>query len=187
MRRRTQIDRFLRGEDGLAAMEFALIAPIMIFLFFAVVEGSDALAASRRVTLSVNTLADLVAQETSITQDSMDDLFVGVKEIVTTGGAATYRLVSVVRDPDTDEVIVHWSRDSANGTPYAAGSKYTGLKDETLLDDTSSLIVAEVEYNYSSRLTEYIISAFTMEKVATRWPRRSQRVQYCVVEGSCTV
>ena len=67
-----------RAREGLAAVEFAFIAPIMILLFFGVVEGSAAYSANRKVLLSANTLADLVAQETAITKDNLDDLFVAV-------------------------------------------------------------------------------------------------------------
>ena len=46
---------------GVAAMEFALVGPLLILIFFGVVESSDALARSRQVTLAVNTLTDLAS------------------------------------------------------------------------------------------------------------------------------
>ncbi|MEZ5917383.1 MAG: hypothetical protein R3C40_07430 [Parvularculaceae bacterium] len=46
------------------------------------VEGSAALSANRKVILSANTLSDLVAQETSVTTDALDDLFVGMEDII---------------------------------------------------------------------------------------------------------
>lgn len=188
-RRRAAISlaRFLKSRDGLAAVEFAFIAPIMVLLFFGVLEGSSAYSASRKALLAANTLADLVAQETSITKDSLDDLFVGMEDVISAGDAdVAFRVVSVVLDPDTDEVKVHWSRDSDGGTPYAAGAVYDGDVDPALLDDASSLIIAETSYDYASPISQKVIGAFLMEKTATRWPRMSSKVQYCVSAGSCT-
>jgi Flp pilus assembly pilin Flp len=178
--------RFLKDRSGLAALEFALIAPLMILLFFGVVEGSTALAESRRVTLAVNTLADLAAQETQITAAQTGDLFNGVSQIMGGAPGATIRLVSLIHDPVDDRVEVHWSRDNSGGTPYAAGAHYTGLTDTTLLDAGSSLIVAEVQYAWTPPLTQTIIGPVNFDKTAMRWPRRAPRVQFCIVAGTCT-
>lgn len=177
---------FAACRRGIAATEFAFIAPVMAFLFFAVVEGSDALAASRRITLAANTLADLVAQESQITEADLDGLFAGMEMIAgATDAATTFRVISVVYDPDDDRVEVDWSRDDNGGTPYSKGSAYADLPDATLLDDASSLIVAETEFAYTSGLSKLLIKSIDMERIATRWPRRALRVQYCRTSTSC--
>jgi Flp pilus assembly pilin Flp len=179
--------RFCSAEAGLAAVEFALIAPIMIALFLGVVEGSMALSAARKTTLSANTLADLVAQEAEITKDNLDDLFVGMEDIIDSRDIpTTFRVVSVIFDSGTNTMRVHWSYSSNGSVPYAPGSEFTGDIDATLLDDTASLIVAEVEYDYASPISARFVKAVTLDKTATRWPRRAARVQYCVTVGSCT-
>ena len=181
------VSAFLRCRDGLAAVEFAFIAPVMILLFFGVVEGSSAYSTSRKVNMSANTLADLVAQETSITKDNLDDLFVGMEDIIDQRDiVVTFRVVSVYLDTATNEVKVHWSRDSNNAVPYAAGTVYPGDVDPSLLQDTASLVVAETEYDYSSPISQKVIGAVHMEKAATRWPRLSAKVQFCITVGSCT-
>ncbi|MGE0408262.1 MAG: TadE/TadG family type IV pilus assembly protein [Amphiplicatus sp.] len=181
------IHRFAADRAGLAAIEFALIAPIVIFLFFAVVEGSNALTVSRRVSLAVNTLADLASQETQLSAAQASDLFEGVEQIIAQGPiVADIRLVSLVIDPDTDDVVVHWSRDNAGGAPYAPGSVYADLPDASLLDPSTSLIVGEIDYAYVSPLTKVLIPSVNFDKIATRWPRRSARVQFCIAPNNCT-
>ncbi len=178
--------RFWSARSGLAALEFALILPVMVILFFGVVESSDALSQGRKVTLAVNTLADLAAQETEILTSEADDLLDGVEQIVgVNGGSATIRLVSVITDPD-DNVIVHWSRDNAGGQPYAPGAAYNDLPNAALLDPNASIIVAEIEYAYTSNLTHFIIPSVNFDRLATRWPRRAMRVQLCTSPGNCT-
>ncbi len=178
---------FLRSKSGLAAVEFAFIAPIMIVLFFGVIEGSAAYSVDRKVVLSSNTLADLVAQETAVTKDGLDDLFVGMEDVIDQRDInVTFRVISLYLDTATGEVKVHWSRDNSGGTPYAPGTVYTGNIDATLLDDATSLIVAETEYDYASPISQKIIGPIKMKKAASRWPRMSAKVQFCIAPGSCT-
>src|SRR5438105_7790835 len=47
---------------AIAATEFAVIAPIMLVLFFGTVEFSTAVAVDRKVTLMARTLSDLTSQ-----------------------------------------------------------------------------------------------------------------------------
>ncbi len=56
-------------ERGLAAVEFALLLPVMITMFFGVVELSLALLCRADVSIMASTAADLIAQE-STTQTS---------------------------------------------------------------------------------------------------------------------
>jgi hypothetical protein len=177
---------FRRATSGLAAVEFALIAPIMILLFFGVVESSGALGASRKTLLAANTLADLVAQETQILKSDLDDLFVGMEDVIDPRDIdATFRVVSVTFDTADNKLKVDWSYDSTGAQPYAPGSEYAGDLEVALFDDTSSLIVAETAYNYASPISQRIIGPISLEKSASRWPRRTARVRYCVVAGSC--
>jgi len=156
-------------------------------LFFGVLEGSAAYSTNRKVLMSANTLADLVAQESSITRDSLDDLFVGMEDVIDPRDIdVTFRVISVYLDKATGEVKVHWSRDSNDAVPYAAGSVYPGDIDASLLNDAASLVVAETEYDYASPISQKVIGSFTMKKTATRWPRLSAKVQFCIAVGSCT-
>jgi hypothetical protein len=178
---------FARSASGLAAVEFAFIAPVMILLLFGVVEGSNAFSVSRKVTLAVNTLADLTSQEAQITASQTDDLFEGVEQIIGQGDiAADIAVISLIFDPDDNRVEVHWSRDNSGGSPYAAGTPYAGLADASLLDASTSLIVAEISYTYESALTKHVIPPVDFEKSASRWPRRAARVQFCTAPNSCT-
>ncbi|MDZ7626951.1 MAG: TadE/TadG family type IV pilus assembly protein [Parvularculaceae bacterium] len=177
---------FMRSAAGLAAVEFALIAPIMIALFFGVVESSGALAASRRTLLASNTLADLVAQETQILKSDLDDLFIGMEDVIDPQDIdVTFRVISVTLDTADNKVKVDWSYDSTGAQPYAAGSEYSGSLNVALFDDTSSLIVAETLYDYASPISKKVIGPLSFEKAASRWPRRTARVRYCAAAGAC--
>lgn len=178
--------RWRACRSGVAALEFALVAPILILIFFGVVESADALARNRQVTLAVNTLVDLASQETQLLTSDVDDLFDGVEQIINDDDAPlTIRLVSVVNDPD-GKPIVHWSRNNSGGEPYVKGASFTTLPAATLIDPGSSILVAEISYAYSSKISQLVIPPIDFESAATRWPRRSMRVQLCTSANSCT-
>jgi len=180
------IARFAHARAGMAAVEFAFILPVLVILFFGVVEGSDALSKSRKVSQAVNTLADLAAQETELLEADADDLFAGVEQIVgANGDTADIRLVSVITDGNGD-IIVHWSRDNSGGQPYAPGAPYDDLPNPALLDPNASIIVGEIEFTHVTNLTHLVIPEIDFERLSTRWPRRASRVQLCVSPGDCT-
>ena len=67
--------RWKSDKSGVAAVEFAMIVPIMFFMFIGAVEISQAITVDRRVTQVASSMADLVARkETSITQTEMGDI-----------------------------------------------------------------------------------------------------------------
>src|ERR1700755_1455005 len=64
-----------RDRSGVAATEFAVIVPLMLVLFFGVVEFSTGVAVDRKVTLVARTLSDLVSQNTSVTDTQFTNIF----------------------------------------------------------------------------------------------------------------
>lgn len=180
----------LRCRRGMAATEFALLLPIQVLLFFGLIEAADALTVNRRVALASNMLADLVAQSKELTVSEVDSLFVGVAEILdpSAGSALTMNIISVVPDAQGDP-IVHWSRDETGAAPYRAGAAFARLTDPSVLTASSSLIVAEITYDYKPSLAYKVLkSPIAFVRQTSRWPRQTIRVQLCKFPGvGCTV
>ena len=180
--------RWRSETSGIAAVEFALLLPVMVVIFFGLLEASNAMTVNRKVAISANTLADLTAQSEFLYDDQIDDLFEGVMRIVEPNDPAGMQLslVSVVLDADGDP-IVHWSRDHLGNTPHTAGSDYTSLGDDTVLSEHGSLIVVELLYTYTPSLTSYFISTpIVFDRKSIRWPRLTSRVQLCDNDDNCT-
>ena len=74
--------KMLRASDGMAAVEFAFIAPVMILMFFGAVELTTAVDCRTRVTSVASTAADLVAQETSVSSTDMSNVFAALNAIL---------------------------------------------------------------------------------------------------------
>ena len=55
------LNRFARDRRGSAAVEFALIIPVVMLLYFGMAETTQALLANRRVSVIATAVGDLTA------------------------------------------------------------------------------------------------------------------------------
>lgn len=183
---------FARCRSGIAATEFALVLPLMALIFFGMLEASDLLTVKRKVANAANSLADLVSQEPTIEAADISDSIIGVKRLLepTDLSAFSVRVVSLVRGSDPDDpVTVHWSIDQDGDEPYASGSVYEKLGDDTTVRNEASLLIVEMDYEYNSGFSGRVFTTpFDFSHTAKRWPRKSSRVQLCTTSdaASCT-
>jgi len=66
--------RFARNEDGIAAIEFAFIAPIMLFMYFGMAEVATAISVDRQVSHSANVAGDLATQSETVSAAEMTEI-----------------------------------------------------------------------------------------------------------------
>ncbi len=174
--------RLARDCQGVAAVEFAMIVPVMFLLFVGSVEMSNALTVDRRVTMSASSSADLIARAppAGLSTADVDGQLLIVNQLMAPYDATllTVRVVSVVaRLVNGNTVIqVDWSRDNKGATPYARNSSYVGLP-AGLLATGESVIVAEATYAYAPFIFNYFIAnAFSMKETFYLKPRNSSCV-----------
>ncbi len=74
MNLRRVLGRFGGDRRGVSAVEFALLAPLMITLYVGCAEISDGVAADRKVSLTAAALANLAAQVTTISSTDMTNI-----------------------------------------------------------------------------------------------------------------
>lgn len=140
--------RFARDRRGVSAVEFALIAPILIFFYFGLAEFCQAYMSQKRMGHSAAMVADLIAQTDVVTEDQIDDVF-GVGDLIMrpfSSAGLAQRVTSVTRDED-GAVKVDWSR-GRGMSPLGEGETMT-IPDD-LIEDGQSLIVSEATYDYES-------------------------------------
>src|ERR1700742_830592 len=58
---------FAADQNGVSAVEFAILLPLMLTLYLGGVEISQAVSADRKTTLVAHTVGDLTAQSTDVT------------------------------------------------------------------------------------------------------------------------
>ena len=178
-----RIGAFRRDRSGVSAIEFAIIAPtIMVPLYFGAVELSDALTVDRRITSVASTVADLAAQTEEVDSTQITQIFDAARSIMVPydSGGVSIVLTSVVADEDNN-TTVDWSCSNGAGGTHAQGSPFT-LPDN-LTQPFTSVIVAEVEYTYTSILSKVVETPINMSDTFYLRPRRSLTVEY--TGGAC--
>jgi Flp pilus assembly protein TadG len=173
--RRSALDLY-RDRRGVAAIEFAIIAPVMLVMFFGTVEFSSGIAIDRKVTLMARTLSDLTSQNISVTDTQLTNLFAAATSIMTPySSTPTKSTVSELYvDPRTLAARVQWSKGSV---PRAAGS--TVAIPTALQIGGTYLIYSEISYLYVPSVG-YVMgkAGINMSDFTFTRPRQSLCVMY---------
>lgn len=148
--------RFRRDDRGVAFVEFAFIAPIMVLLFFGTLELSQGITADRRVTKAASSVADLIARVKSTTCDGIQTNF-NIAEVLMDPYETTSMSVTVYNiKADANNATVQsvkWSAWNNKGNkapspvPLPAG----------IIEKGGEVIVVTVELDYDSPITKVIM------------------------------
>jgi Flp pilus assembly protein TadG len=164
---------------GIAAIEFAMIVPIMLVMFFGTVEFSSGVAVDRKVTLMARTLSDLTSQSLSVANSDLTNFFNASGAIMTPYPSAPINAVisELYVDPATIKAGLHWSQPYQGGTARPTSS--TVAIPSALAIGGTYLILSEVNYLYTPTVG-YVMSkaGVTLSDVAYTRPRQSLCVFY---------
>lgn len=163
------------NEKGVSAVEFALIAPVMVLIYFGCIELSLLMRADRRVTSTASSLGDLTARLVTVTDADMQDLYNAATVLMEPypAGSARMRITSVVDNGD-GQTRVDWS-DGFNTAPYAPNTAIT--IPAGLVVSPGSVIVAEVEFDYESSVGMVLDASRTVKDTFYLRPRRVSSIE----------
>ena len=158
------------NEKGVSAVEFALIAPVLVMVYFGCIELSLLMRADRRVTATAASLGDLTARLITVSDQDMMELYSASAVMMQPYSAevARMRITSVVDNGD-GQTRVAWS-DAFNIDAYAANANIT--LPEGLVPSPGSVIVAEVEFDYESRIGFVLNTSRVVKDTFYLRPRR---------------
>jgi Flp pilus assembly protein TadG len=164
-----RITRIARDQRGVSAVEFALLAPLMIALYLGCVEISDGVAADRKVSLTAAALANLTAQVTTISTPDMTNIFDASTAIIAPYSAGNLKMtVSCLNIDANKNVTVKWSK-TRNGTAQSG----TVSIPSALAIANSQLIYSEVSYAYTPIVGYTITGTLTLSDHMYMSPRIS--------------
>jgi Flp pilus assembly protein TadG len=172
----TRSKAFFANVMGVAAIEAALILPVMLMIYFGLLDLTTVLSANRRVTQMASTLADLVTQSPGTTTKA---------EL-----AGFYRASTAIMDPystndltlevfgyrrDGDNVVLAW-QDNNGRSCGAAPTANTDLFKQ-LTSDGNDVVTARVCYEVAP-VTGRILGdgKVNLSDQMTLRPRQSNRL-----------
>ena len=169
--------RDLSGDcRGLAAVEFAMIVPLMLVLFFGTVEFSSGIAVDRKVTIMARTLSDLTSQNISVTDTMLTNIFNASTGIMTPYSTTPVNstITELYVDPVSKVARVQWSK----GSSARAAGTTVAIPTALQVGDTY-LIFSEVSYKYTPSIGFVMTkSGITMSDFTYTRPRQSRCVMY---------
>ncbi len=173
---------------GVAALEFALIVPLLMAMYFVTMEVSQAIEANKKVSRVGDMVADLVTQQPSISKSELEAIMqIGEATLQPYNRSQPTIAITAIQitDETTPKVQVVWSRTLVNGTfssGEVAGSITTvpaalEVKGSFLVRAESSLAYAPViTWAASSKPALGLAAAFdgiSMKETYYLRPRRS--------------
>jgi Flp pilus assembly protein TadG len=167
--------QFAADRRAVSALEFALILPILLSLYFGTVELGEALTIKRKVTHVTSSVGDLVTQSKTITSADMSNFFDAAESIIVPYNVNNLKMtVSAIKIDANGDAKVKWSR-TRNGTALTKDDPYLNLPAGVNQADTF-LITAKVSYDYTPMIGYLLTGSFTFEDQFYLRPRQGNEI-----------
>jgi Flp pilus assembly protein TadG len=176
---------FATAEDGVSAVEFAMLLPLMITLYFGSIEITQAVSADRKMTVVAGTIGDLVARTACVTQSDIDGTFQAGLAVLYPYDATKVKMTitQVIVDANQQATVA----DATGGwsLPYNGASTHTGNVTTSIpaaLRTTAGAVIwAEASYTYVPTMGKVIAptgialsdQVFFKPRVSTTIPKKA--------------
>ncbi len=171
--------RFSRNDSGIAAIEMAFIFPVMLILYFGLVDITNLLSANRKVTLTSSTIADLVTQAPgSVTQADLDGFFNAASPIMDPfdASASSLELFGYGLDSTSGNAELTWQYAQTGTSCGAAPAPTTDMQD--LMASGNGLVLARVCYQWQPITGKVAgVGAMQVEDQMILRPRQSNTIE----------
>lgn len=140
--------RYAADRRGVAAVEFALVLPFLVLLYFGGVELTQGVTLNRQVALTSTTIANIVSQYTTISASTqLNDILSASTQILAPYGSANPQVVvSLITIDANKNATVTWSQ-TLNGTAHIVGAPITVPANLDIAN--TCLILSETTYPYT--------------------------------------
>ncbi len=151
-----RLGRLAADRRGVAALEFALIAPLLLSMYFVTMEVGQGIETNKKVGRSGSMVADLVTQQQTITKGEIDAIMTSAGDLQPYNRSKPTIIITAIEvtDETTPKVKVVWSRKVVNGAYSVdqAGGTITTIP-AALKIKGSFLVRVESSLNYKPVIT----------------------------------
>ena len=169
---------------GVAATEFAIVAPFMLLLYIGGVELGNGLAMNVKVSATAHSVADMVSQNTQVSAARMQAILGAATAImapyaVKNGSTSLMTItVSGVSTDSNGNATVQWSTSTSSSGARTVGqqmplSQFTATNPSNPNNANISLILSEVSYDYTPNLGYTIAGTVKLTDSYYLFPRCS--------------
>ncbi len=170
--------RFRHGTRAVAAVEFALILPLMMVLYMGTIEISQIITVDRKMSAMAGSLGDLVAQSNNkITTAQLNDYFQAVGLIMAPYPTANLKqLVTLVYVDSNGDTSVSWSVGYNGATAKTTGTSYPLPSQITDISRDMYVVVSETQLAYQPWGGYVFSGSFNLYKQYFHLPRFGAKI-----------
>ena len=151
-----------------------MILPLLLLLYFGVVELTLGVMTKQRAAHTASTISDLVAQNASVTAAEVSDIFTVGDTVMYPYPTASLKMrVSSLTADSNGAVTVAWSQASGM-TPLAKGS--TVSAPANVISAGGGAIMGESQYTYASAFSKVLPTPVVFSRTYYQQPRVSTSV-----------
>ena len=205
LRRLPALERFRRREDGAVAVEFVLIAPLMIAIYLGIFQISMVISQDRNVSHAASVMGDLATQVPQLDNQSIEDVFQAGANVLGVGETSEWSDISMElvslrmvetggTNPDgTPETSVEVVGKATIGSGFSDAASMSF--DSRILNTTSGAVVARIRYDYSlisnsgsASDNDWINGQYMLTEDFVLKPRVSEEVMFSdATDVTCTI
>jgi hypothetical protein len=172
------VKRFVRHERGMAMVEFAMVLPLLLTLFYGAVEITRYVLIVQKAEKFSHTVADVSAQSQTVTTASLNQLLTASSDLMrpfSMNENGRVIITSLYREPGQANARVNW-RHQGGGSLTAisrlgAMGAVPSMPVVFAFDERENLIAAEVYYRFSPLISDQFFGTTTVYRVAFYKPR----------------
>jgi Flp pilus assembly protein TadG len=165
-----------RDSAGAALIEMAFILPILLTLFMGSFELTRLVLANMKVTNSAQTMADLIAAQSTVSSSNLSDYYSGTQLVMSPFSGTPLQIgIASVTYSSKGTASVAWTK--TEGTGASNVSNPTSLA-SGLGTTSDSVIVVQASYKYTSPISYVLPVSFTLTQTAFARPRNVSSVGY---------
>lgn len=170
--------RLRRNVEGIAAVEFGLIAPVMLIMLIGTIEISRAISIDRRFGLATAMVGDLVAREEDMTADNLNAIYDIVDHVLSPYDSSKIKIavipVKAASDDENNTRVYAGTQNRPSLNGMSAPSTCSGYSlTNGLVDKGESVIVVESSYDFTPIIVNDLIGARTWTDKSVLSPRQS--------------
>jgi len=195
---RTALSRFRNREDGVAAIEFAFIAPLLVVFLVGTTTATQSLWAHGKIAQTSSVVGDLISQENEIDNTSFGAIMKAGPVLIEPFPVSdlTVSVIAAIachQDPNDTEnsipkIYVAWSNGWTGGNVTNSGPQpgtlLANAPTDLSIKDGDYIIKTEVTYTYKPPISQTAGHTVPMNEIAYHQPRDQMPVSYPTREGN---
>jgi Flp pilus assembly protein TadG len=188
--------RFVDSTRAVAAVEFAMILPVLLLMFLGSFDAGNAIAVYAKVRAASYSLAAITNQYGSTSADSISTTTMTAITGAVTQMMAPYSsspatvVISQIQAASATKAYVSWSYSPTAGAALTQGAAFTSLPSNFATNTCNSTypcyaIFAKVSYTFTPMFGAFLTGPITLSDSIYTTPRISTCVQYNSIPSNC--